>query len=679
MKKLNSYNYIKLIILIVIIFFIQITICSDAFAIETILKVAFEPNCPPYQFIEDGVPKGLHIDVLNKIAKMNDYTIKYIPIKGTIKCLDALNKGEVDIVLGVINNSNSEYNSQFTDTISRSSLCMIAHKDNVEKIENKPYSKANDSVFEYNTIDYSNYFNMYDETRFRYMVVNNQADVFNILLSQTVDVAIGIKDSMLYQLKKLKLEDEYVIIANFLNPIDYTMVVKYGDQELMTALNTELKKIKISGDYELINNKWINDISNYEKIKVITKKFVIGLIITIIIVVIVLLVNLRISRLLKKKVDLKTKELQKINKNLEEQIKKSRNLNELRNCVMENSSNAMIVFDKDFLITLFNKNAYLLSGNNTIIGTSIFDIELFNIILKDKKEDIFVKGKKYLNQELIIETKDKDKVVYKYDIYRLFDSKESVRGALLNIADVTVENAIREQIFEREKNRTLNQLIAGIAHEIRNPLMSIKTFVELIPYKWRDKQFQSKFVEFVPTEVERLNNLIKNLIDYAKPRKNNKEDIVLTDIFSHLTTLIKHMLENEHIELNTSIEDGLNINADKNQMIQILINIILNGYESMKEKMNNNYSSVTKLKLDLKAFKNDKYVFIEITDEGIGMTEDEIKRSTEPFFTKKAKGTGLGLAITEQFVKENDGVIQIESKKNISTKVILKFRRIINE
>jgi len=347
---------------------------------------------------------------------------------------------------------------------------------------------------------------------------------------------------------------------------------------------------------------------------------------------------------------------------------------------MENSPTAIVVFNNDFRITLFNKNAYIISGKNMPeIGMSILDIDLFNVILKDKMEDIFVKGEIYINNEMIFITEDRERIEYKYDIYRLFDSIGAVRGALISIADVTVENEIKRQYYEREKNKTLNQLIAGIAHEIRNPLMSIKTFVELIPNKWEDGDFRTKFVNFVPIEVERVNKLIKNLIDYAKPAKGYKEDLSLEDIFNHLITLLKPMLQNEYIQFSTSIEDKLFIHADRNQIIQILINIILNGYESMKDKIDSSNSIASDLALHVKAYKNDRFVFIEIEDKGLGMTEEEIVKSTDPFYTNKANGTGLGLSITEQFVRENNGVMQIESIKNTSTKVILRFWRELNE
>ena len=680
MNKTYAVDYRKLTITLVVFIFIQILVCSRDYAIKTIINVAFEPNCPPYQFVENGNPMGLHIDIMEKIAEINNYEIKYFPIKGSSKCLAALDEGEVDIVLGFINSKDSEYKSRFSDMISQSSICMIAHKDDVRRIQEKLIFESNNSVHEYNTIDYDSYFSFYDDYRFNYTVVNNQKDVLKMLLSESADVAIGVKDSLLYQLQDLDLIDEYVIIANYLSPVEYTMVLKDGDSELMSQLSTTLRMIRSDGQYERIHNNWIQD-PLYEKERIeLTTRYIKRFLVALIIIAFILLINLRISRLLKKKVALKTKELQITNEELEEEIKKSRKLNELRNCVMENSPTAIVVFNNDFRITLFNKNAYIISGKNMPeIGMSILDIDLFNVILKDKMEDIFVKGEIYINNEMIFITEDRERIEYKYDIYRLFDSIGAVRGALISIADVTVENEIKRQYYEREKNKTLNQLIAGIAHEIRNPLMSIKTFVELIPNKWEDGDFRTKFVNFVPIEVERVNKLIKNLIDYAKPAKGYKEDLSLEDIFNHLITLLKPMLQNEYIQFSTSIEDKLFIHADRNQIIQILINIILNGYESMKDKIDSSNSIASDLALHVKAYKNDRFVFIEIEDKGLGMTEEEIVKSTDPFYTNKANGTGLGLSITEQFVRENNGVMQIESIKNTSTKVILRFWRELNE
>jgi len=323
MNKTYAVDYRKLTITLVVFIFIQILVCSRDYAIKTIINVAFEPNCPPYQFVENGNPMGLHIDIMEKIAEINNYEIKYFPIKGSSKCLAALDEGEVDIVLGFINSKDSEYKSRFSDMISQSSICMIAHKDDVRRIQEKLIFESNNSVHEYNTIDYDSYFSFYDDYRFNYTVVNNQKDVLKMLLSESADVAIGVKDSLLYQLQDLDLIDEYVIIANYLSPVEYTMVLKDGDSELMSQLSTTLRMIRSDGQYERIHNNWIQD-PLYEKERIeLTTRYIKRFLVALIIIAFILLINLRISRLLKKKVALKTKELQITNEELEEEIKKS--------------------------------------------------------------------------------------------------------------------------------------------------------------------------------------------------------------------------------------------------------------------------------------------------------------------------------------------------------------------
>ena len=282
---------------------------------------------------------------------------------------------------------------------------------------------------------------------------------------------------------------------------------------------------------------------------------------------------------------------------------------------------------------------------------------------------LFLKDSKFLNKEIIFKDSDGQKT-YRYNIYQLFDLNNNVR-AILAFEDITREIQIKERIYEREKNKALNQIVAGIAHEIRNPCYLLKTFIELIPVKLNNIEFQNNLLKLVPKEIDRVNNLIKNLIDYAKPASNNIEVIFVKDVIESCTGLLSYLLENEKISLKIELEDGLMIKGDRSQIQQILINIILNGIEAMKEKIKNN-DIAHKLKMHIKAWKNEKYVFIQIIDEGMGMTEDEVRKSTEPFFTTKANGSGLGLYIAKQYEK-NGGSILIESEKNQYTRILLTF------
>ncbi len=217
-------------------------------------------------------------------------------------------------------------------------------------------------------------------------------------------------------------------------------------------------------------------------------------------------------------------------------------------------------------------------------------------------------------------------------------------------------------------------MVAGIAHEIRNPLMSIKMFSSLIKTKNDDKEFLSSFDELVPKEIERINSLVEGLIDYAKPIKGEKERVLVGELVNECLYIFETSKNRKRIKMCVDTEPNLYIEVNKNQIKQVLINIILNSLESMDEKLMR-HDSVRQLTMKISAMNYMDRIYIRVIDTGIGMSEDDIARCTEPFFTTKSTGTGLGLSITKQYVEENEGEILMASKLGLYTKTTLIFGR----
>ena len=637
-------------------------------AVDTIVRVAFEYGLPPYQFIENGQSLGVHIDILNNIAQKNNFTIEYVPMKSEIECYNALEVNSVDLVLGVVKNEKFRYQS--TDSISQSSIIMISNKDKANTIRNNK-NKLIKTVFENDTISYS-YIQKIKNMRYR--IVSNQSRAFNVLTSGDADVLIGVKSSIIYQLQKANLEDEYTIINNYMVPIEYTILTKKGDSDFLRKLNSDLQQLRISGEYVKIHDKWVNE-ENYLMKEIIN--YVIALIIIFILIFLfITVVNYRLNNLLKKQVREKTKELLQINEDLQKQIIETRNNNELKNCIVEHSPSCIIVFDTDFKINLFNKSACKLTNLSSLnIGQSILEIPFIYDILNDKLNKIFNENLTIINEEITISDEYVENKSYRYDIYQLYNMDNSIRGAIVLVDNVTEELKIKEEIFEKQKNIALNKIIAEIAHEIRNPLTSIKTIVQMIPFKKEDQKFQFQLADIVPKEVDRVNNLINNLIDYAKPKINNKQIVNISEIIISCSMLIKPTLQKNSIKLIISDDENLSLFADKNQIKQVLINILLNAIDSIKEKIKNSDLKNNNLHIFINAWEDSEYVYIQIIDEGLGMTDDEIKKSMRPFHTNKSNGTGIGLNISKQYVEENNGVFIIESNPQFCTKVTMKFSR----
>lgn len=667
-KGVVKMKITKFLIILILVIILSLFNNTQILAIDTIIKVAFNPNLPPYQFEDDGQYKGLHIDILNIIAAKNNLIMQYVPIDSNSGCLEALSNGEVDIVLGVI--KNNEFKEQSTESISQSSIIMVADKKHADLLNGEKNHNIV-TVLENKTISYSYIQSM---KNVRYIVVANQLRALEMLVTGQADFLIGVKNSILYQLEKSNMEEDYTILINYMVPIEYTILTRNGDSDIKRLFNNELQRIRISGEYNKIYEKWINEE------KYVIKKVLDSIIIIILIFLAILFANFifnyRLNTLLKKEVDEKTKELRNINNDLQKQIIETRNNNELKNCIVEHSISAIFAIDTDYRITLFSKSACNITNfQNLSIGCYAFDIPLLETILRRNK--LFVEDLKVVNEELTIKDDENESRSYRYDIYQLYNFDNSVRGAIITIEDITEELKIKDQIFEREKNKALNQIIAGIAHEIRNPLTSIKSYVQLIPLKIDNQKFQNQLTEFVPKEVDRVNNLIKDLIDYAKPETNNKNKVDINEIIKSCAVLIKPTLTNKKIELIVSEEGELNIYADKNQLKQIVLNIMLNGLESMTERISK-FNIKNNLQLNIKTWSCDENVYIAIIDEGMGMTDEQIKKSFDPFYTSKANGTGLGLSLSKQYAEENDGVLTIESEPLLFTKVTLKFRRLIS-
>lgn len=669
------YKKIIKFVLPVIILFYVLLFYSNASGVNTMLKVAFQPNLPPYQFLENGQPVGVHVDILNSIAEKNDFIIEYIPMSTTTEAMEALEKGEVDIVLGVILKNDQEHKVKFVESISQSSLCMIVPSEKAERIKNNINSEYITATFQSGTIGY---FFIQNMRYLRCIVVSNQMRAFDMLAKGEVDVMIGEKNSLLYQIKKANLEESYTIINSFVVPIEYSMAIRAANENLRRKLNTSIYQMRINGDYERIYGKWIDE-DEYAKREMI-KRIIRFVTIAVIAALSIIVLNLRLNILLKKQVNAKTQELQELNSDLQRQIIETRDNSEVKNRITEDNPNAIVVFNLDYIITLFNPSASKLTNIYTSpIGRNVFEIDLLGNILFDKKDQLFLEGSRLIYNDISIENMNGEVSIYRYVIYQLFDFQDRIRGAILSIEDITVERKNREQITEREKNKALNQMIAGIAHEIRNPLMAIKTFVELIPIKKENQQFQDQMAKYVPRELDRINSLIKSLIDYAKPESNNKEKLMIKDVINSCAVLISTCISKNSTSLDIEIEDGLIIMADQNQLKQILINIMLNGFQAMNEKTKFSHEIKQKLRMSVKAWKSENFVFIQVNDEGIGMDEDQIRKSIEPFYTTSTKGTGLGLPISKQYVEENGGTMTIESQKNRFTKVTLKFERYRDE
>jgi two-component system, sporulation sensor kinase E len=211
------------------------------------------------------------------------------------------------------------------------------------------------------------------------------------------------------------------------------------------------------------------------------------------------------------------------------------------------------------------------------------------------------------------------------------------------------------------KAETLNvvgELAAGVAHEIRNPLTSLKGFVQLIQNQTNDF---NQYLSIILSEVDRIEHIIKEFLVLSKSNTQNFEKASIEAIIKDTVDLLNTQAIMKNIEILTSFEDEIPyVFCDPMQLKQVFINFIKNAIEA--SPIGN------KVDVKMKLCPHSEYVQIQICDYGCGMEESVLKKIGKPFFTTKEEGTGLGLMVSNNIIKHHNGKLDVQSEKGIGTK-----------
>lgn len=202
----------------------------------------------------------------------------------------------------------------------------------------------------------------------------------------------------------------------------------------------------------------------------------------------------------------------------------------------------------------------------------------------------------------------------------------------------------------------MGQLAAGVAHEIRNPITSIKGFIQLL----EEGIMKKEFFKVISKEFKQVEEILEEFINLAKPKEIQLKKVNIKTIIKEVETLLKPEANLKNVEIFQEYKQNLpQIMCDTNQIKQVFINIIKNSIEAIPK---NGF-------VELQGSIEGKNVLIKIIDNGIGVSEERVQKLGEPFYSNKEKGTGLGLMICFRIVREHNGSIKVKSKENEGTTV----------
>ncbi|MFC1595902.1 ATP-binding protein [Candidatus Margulisiibacteriota bacterium] len=244
----------------------------------------------------------------------------------------------------------------------------------------------------------------------------------------------------------------------------------------------------------------------------------------------------------------------------------------------------------------------------------------------------------------------------------LKDARKKIKGKLAVIIDKTELNKMELQIRRSDKLTALGRMAAGVAHEIKNPLTSMRLFIQMMAERYTiDPKFWDNNSDILLHELDRIDKIVGDFVGFAKTPTLNIHDVKLADIVNKVIRLIKVQAQEQKVRINVLVNEELVIKGDPQRLIQVFLNLILNAMQAMPEDMKDK-----QIIIKAKTTPN-KMIEIEIIDNGCGIPEKDIEKLFTPFFTTKEKGTGLGLSIIHKLIEEHGGMIDIASKVGVGS------------
>ena len=345
-------------------------------------------------------------------------------------------------------------------------------------------------------------------------------------------------------------------------------------------------------------------------------------------------------------------------------INETSKLRELLDQTLESIEIGIAIIDNKFNIELANSafKKYLKNHTNDLFQ----DIPMLQMLKKDIKDVVASKTK----FETVFTSREDTLRTFHLKILPLISSdgdlvSNKIEKVVLIIEDITEKEEIKNQVVQTEKLALIGKFAAGISHDIRNPLAVISqaSFNIKREAKKMGNEKILKYTEKIDKNVTRATEIIQKLLNFSKPTYSKLKKLNLREIIDESIELSR--LENRNIDIYISndLDNSVKIYGDKNSLIQVFVNIIINAMEAM------NYEG----RIDISMKRENNFAVVSIKDTGKGIPEAIQKQIFEPFFTTKETGTGLGLAIAYRIIKDHGGVIEFRTEENKGTEFIIKL------
>jgi len=345
---------------------------------------------------------------------------------------------------------------------------------------------------------------------------------------------------------------------------------------------------------------------------------------------------------------------------LEGNLKETRDLKHFSDLIILSITNGLMTLDEKGRIVTFNRRAehiLAITSEEVLDQTPEMVWGENNEISRLAREGL-VEGKTVSGRELPL-TIDGASLIVELTTSPIVEADGMAKGLLILFDDLTEKKALEDRVRRTDRLAAMGTLAAGLAHEIKNPLTAVRAFVQMFPDKYEKVEFRDKFNRIVPRELDRVNELLENLLDLVrKPRLRIKAQKAWY-VIQHVLESLEPEIGKRNIEVACLGSEGEHeVLADESYLVRAVHNVVLNAIQAMPA------GGLLTIETASTAHQGGKEMIeIKVTDTGPGIPTDQLHDIFNPFFTSKEKGTGLGLAVTNKIIEDQGGGVRVQSER----------------
>lgn len=334
---------------------------------------------------------------------------------------------------------------------------------------------------------------------------------------------------------------------------------------------------------------------------------------------------------------------------LAQTLRETKTLNDL---IIENAADGVIAIDRQGDVTTMNPAAEMITGYtlNELVGrpyaTLFSDPHFASPVL-----DTLAHGTEHLAQEVSFPARDRT-IELSVTTSRIHNPNGELIGALVIFSDLTARKETQRRLAQTERLATLGELMAGVAHEVRNPLTAIRGYVQIIRQQ-TSLPVHQEYLSVVLKEIDSINKVIQQLLDFSRPRQSQWQLVLLNSLIEETLILVQTSGVQARITFNFEQDTGLPaIVADRELLKQVILNLLINAVQAINAR--------GEIRIRTWQYSATQQA-VAIEDNGGGIDIALQKKIFDPFFTTKASGTGLGLALSQRIINAHQGDIHVAS------------------